>query len=155
MIPVLLLIDCRWWSQYCYWLIVGDDPSIVIDWLQVMILSGCSTVCTTLAEATSQWNLLTVCYGASSPALSNRIRYKMLIIYTYECWLAPSKELKAGKLGNTTLPSNLLGAGKHKSMNIVYCYENIFFIYLLLYPCIPFIFYSWPFQDSNPGPMRL
>ena len=42
--------------------------------MQVMILSGCSTVCTTLAEAASQWNLVTVCYGASSPALSNRDR---------------------------------------------------------------------------------
>ena len=41
---------------------------------KVIIISGCSTVCTTLAEAASQWNLVTVCYGASSPALSNRDR---------------------------------------------------------------------------------
>ena len=45
---------------------------------KVMILSGCSTVCTTLAEAASQWNLVTVCYGASSPALSNRDRFPTL-----------------------------------------------------------------------------
>jgi len=45
---------------------------------KVMILSGCSTVCTTLAEAASQWNLITVCYGASSPALSNRNRFPTL-----------------------------------------------------------------------------
>jgi len=45
---------------------------------KVIILSGCSTVCTTLAEAASQWNLVTVCYGASSPALSNRDRFPTL-----------------------------------------------------------------------------
>merc|ERR1719323_2180073 len=45
---------------------------------KVVILSGCSTVCTTLAEAASQWNLVTVCYGASSPALSNRQRFPTL-----------------------------------------------------------------------------
>ena len=43
-----------------------------------MIISGCSTVCTTLAEAASQWNLVTMCYGASSPALSNRERFPTL-----------------------------------------------------------------------------
>ena len=31
-------------------------------------------MCTPLAEAANQWNLVTVCYGASSPALSNRER---------------------------------------------------------------------------------
>merc|ERR1719422_2492357 len=45
---------------------------------KVIIISGCSTVCTTLAEAASQWNLVTVCYGASSPALSNRERFPTL-----------------------------------------------------------------------------
>ena len=45
---------------------------------KVVIISGCSTVCTTLAEAASQWNLVTVCYGASSPALSNRERFFLI-----------------------------------------------------------------------------
>ena len=45
---------------------------------KVIIISGCSTVCTTLAEAASQWNLVTMCYGASSPALSNRERFPTL-----------------------------------------------------------------------------
>ena len=53
------------------------DNNISSDW-QVIIISGCSTVCTTLAEAASQWNLVTVCYGASSPALSNRERFPTL-----------------------------------------------------------------------------
>ena len=39
---------------------------------KVIMLAGCSTVCTTVAEAAQLWNLVTVCYGASSPALSNR-----------------------------------------------------------------------------------
>ena len=39
---------------------------------KVLLLAGCSTVCTTVAEAARMWNLVTVCYGASSPALSNR-----------------------------------------------------------------------------------
>jgi gamma-aminobutyric acid type B receptor len=45
---------------------------------KVILISGCSTVCTTLAEAANQWNLVTVCYGASSPALSNRERFPTL-----------------------------------------------------------------------------
>ncbi len=39
---------------------------------KVLLLAGCSTVCTTVAEAAQHYNLVTLCYGASSPALSNR-----------------------------------------------------------------------------------
>jgi len=59
-------------GAYALYELIYKDPK------KVMILSGCSTVCTTLAEAASQWNLLTVCYGASSPALSNRDRFPTL-----------------------------------------------------------------------------
>jgi gamma-aminobutyric acid type B receptor len=45
---------------------------------KVLMLAGCSTVCTTVAEAAKMWNLVTVCYGASSPALSNRKRFPTL-----------------------------------------------------------------------------
>ena len=45
---------------------------------KVLLLAGCSTVCTTVAEAAKMWNLVTVCYGASSPALSNRQRFPTL-----------------------------------------------------------------------------
>lgn len=45
---------------------------------KVLLLAGCSTVCTTVAEAARMWNLVTVCYGASSPALSNRKRFPTL-----------------------------------------------------------------------------
>ena len=45
---------------------------------KVILLAGCSTVCTTVAEAAKMWNLVTVCYGASSPALSNRKRFPTL-----------------------------------------------------------------------------
>jgi len=73
-----------------------------------MLLAGCSTVCTTVAEAAKMWNLIVVseicitpewleyihtyfeilylhatapsqlCYGASSPALSDRKRFPTL-----------------------------------------------------------------------------
>lgn len=39
---------------------------------KVLLLAGCSTVCTTVAQTAKLYNLVTVCYGASSPALSNR-----------------------------------------------------------------------------------
>lgn len=71
---------------------------------KLMLLAGCSTVCTTVAEAAKMWNLVVVstqlaslrlkgktillfvtlknlfqlCYGASSPALSDRNRFPTL-----------------------------------------------------------------------------
>ena len=39
---------------------------------KTILLAGCSTVCTTVSEAAQLFNLVTLCYGASSPALSNR-----------------------------------------------------------------------------------
>ncbi|XP_074106858.1 gamma-aminobutyric acid type B receptor subunit 1 isoform X1 [Cotesia typhae] len=45
---------------------------------KLMLLAGCSTVCTTVAEASKMWNLVVLCYGASSPALSDRNRFPTL-----------------------------------------------------------------------------
>ncbi|CAG7718589.1 unnamed protein product [Allacma fusca] len=45
---------------------------------KLILLAGCSTVCTTVAEAAKMWNLVVLCYGASSPALSDRIRFPTL-----------------------------------------------------------------------------
>nr|QRN45425.1 metabotropic GABA-B receptor subtype 1 [Carausius morosus] len=45
---------------------------------KLMLLAGCSTVCTTVAEAAKMWNLVVLCYGASSPALSDRNRFPTL-----------------------------------------------------------------------------
>ncbi|XP_076674724.1 gamma-aminobutyric acid type B receptor subunit 1 isoform X2 [Andrena cerasifolii] len=45
---------------------------------KLMLLAGCSTVCTTVAEAAKMWNLVVLCYGASSPALSDRKRFPTL-----------------------------------------------------------------------------
>ncbi|XP_017882479.1 gamma-aminobutyric acid type B receptor subunit 1 isoform X3 [Ceratina calcarata] len=45
---------------------------------KLMLLAGCSTVCTTVAEAAKMWNLIVLCYGASSPALSDRNRFPTL-----------------------------------------------------------------------------
>ncbi|CAB4065790.1 GABBR [Lepeophtheirus salmonis] len=55
----------------------GKGAAVLYDLLynkpqKVILLAGCSTVCTTVAEAAKMWNLVTICYGASSPALSNR-----------------------------------------------------------------------------------
>jgi len=61
----------------------GKGAAVMYDLLynqpqKVILLAGCSTVCTTVAEAAKMWNLVTVCYGASSPALSNRKRFPTL-----------------------------------------------------------------------------
>ncbi|XP_076280332.1 gamma-aminobutyric acid type B receptor subunit 1 isoform X3 [Lasioglossum baleicum] len=45
---------------------------------KLMLLAGCSTVCTTVAEAAKMWNMVVLCYGASSPALSDRNRFPTL-----------------------------------------------------------------------------
>ncbi|XP_073987605.1 gamma-aminobutyric acid type B receptor subunit 1 isoform X2 [Rhodnius prolixus] len=45
---------------------------------KLMLLAGCSTVCTTVAEAAKMWNIVVLCYGASSPALSDRVRFPTL-----------------------------------------------------------------------------
>lgn len=42
---------------------------------KLMLLGGCSIVCSTVAEAAKMWNLVVISYGSSSPALSNRKRF--------------------------------------------------------------------------------
>lgn len=42
---------------------------------KIMVLSGCSSVSTFVAQAANMWNLIVLAYGASSPALSNRERF--------------------------------------------------------------------------------
>ncbi|XP_068233244.1 gamma-aminobutyric acid type B receptor subunit 1 isoform X1 [Palaemon carinicauda] len=42
---------------------------------KLMLLGGCSTVCTTIAEAAKMWNLVVLSYGSSSPALADRKRF--------------------------------------------------------------------------------
>ncbi|CAG0886915.1 unnamed protein product [Darwinula stevensoni] len=58
----------------------GLGASVMYDLLynpptKLLLLGGCSTVCTTVAEAAKMWNLLVLSYGASSPALSDRTRF--------------------------------------------------------------------------------
>ena len=55
----------------------GRGAAVMYDLLyrtpqKTILLAGCSTVCTTVSEAAQLFNLVTLCYGASSPALSNR-----------------------------------------------------------------------------------
>ncbi|XP_065574431.1 gamma-aminobutyric acid type B receptor subunit 1-like isoform X2 [Artemia franciscana] len=49
-----------------------NDPT------KVLLLAGCSTVSTTIAESAKMWNLLVVSFGGSSPALSDRARFPTL-----------------------------------------------------------------------------
>lgn len=42
---------------------------------KVIMVCGCSTVCSIVAESANMWNLIVVGYGASSPALSDRSRF--------------------------------------------------------------------------------
>lgn len=43
--------------------------------IKLLILGGCSIVCSTVAETAKMYNLVVVGYGSSSPALSNRDRF--------------------------------------------------------------------------------
>lgn len=42
---------------------------------KVILVCGCSTVCSIVAESAYMWNLIVVGYGSSSPALSDRSRF--------------------------------------------------------------------------------
>src|SRR5271163_1183948 len=44
----------------------------------LMLMAGCSLVTTHVAEAAPEWNLVVLSYGASSPALSDRVRFPTL-----------------------------------------------------------------------------
>uniref|UniRef100_A0A3B3BNY8 Gamma-aminobutyric acid (GABA) B receptor, 1b n=1 Tax=Oryzias melastigma TaxID=30732 RepID=A0A3B3BNY8_ORYME len=43
--------------------------------IKVVLMPGCSSVSTLVAEAARMWNLIVLSYGSSSPALSNRQRF--------------------------------------------------------------------------------
>ncbi|KAL6099252.1 gabbr1 [Pungitius sinensis] len=43
--------------------------------LKIVLMPGCSSVSTLVAEASRMWNLIVLSYGSSSPALSNRQRF--------------------------------------------------------------------------------
>ncbi|KAI1308651.1 Gamma-aminobutyric acid type B receptor subunit 1 [Halotydeus destructor] len=43
--------------------------------IKLLVLGGCSIVCSTVAETAKMYNLVVVGYGSSSPALSNRKRF--------------------------------------------------------------------------------
>lgn len=42
---------------------------------KVILVCGCSTVCSIVAESANMWNLIVIGYGSSSPALSDRVRF--------------------------------------------------------------------------------
>lgn len=42
---------------------------------KLLVIGGCSTVCSTVAETAKMYNLVVVGYGSSSPALSDRSRF--------------------------------------------------------------------------------
>ncbi|XP_075434107.1 gamma-aminobutyric acid type B receptor subunit 1 isoform X5 [Ascaphus truei] len=45
------------------------------DPIKIMLMPGCSSVSTLVAEAARMWHLIVLSYGSSSPALSNRQRF--------------------------------------------------------------------------------
>ncbi|XP_043940284.1 gamma-aminobutyric acid type B receptor subunit 1-like [Protopterus annectens] len=55
-------------TKFLYELIYQKPPKIVL-------MPGCSSVSTLVAEAAPIWNLVVLSYGSSSPALSNRQRF--------------------------------------------------------------------------------
>ncbi|XP_072497619.1 gamma-aminobutyric acid type B receptor subunit 1 isoform X3 [Notamacropus eugenii] len=55
-------------TKYLYELLYNDP-------IKIILLPGCSSVSTLVAEAARMWNLIVLSYGSSSPALSNRQRF--------------------------------------------------------------------------------
>uniref|UniRef100_A0A4W4GVF3 G-protein coupled receptors family 3 profile domain-containing protein n=1 Tax=Electrophorus electricus TaxID=8005 RepID=A0A4W4GVF3_ELEEL len=58
----------------------GEATKILYDLLytdpiKIVLMPGCSSVSTLVAEAARMWNLIVFSYGSSSPALSNRQRF--------------------------------------------------------------------------------
>ncbi|XP_018088676.1 gamma-aminobutyric acid type B receptor subunit 1 isoform X2 [Xenopus laevis] len=55
-------------TRYLYELLYNDP-------IKIMLMPGCSSVSTLVAEAARMWHLIVLSYGSSSPALSNRQRF--------------------------------------------------------------------------------
>ncbi|XP_078501823.1 gamma-aminobutyric acid type B receptor subunit 1 [Lissotriton helveticus] len=55
-------------TKYLYELLYNDP-------IKIMLMPGCSSVSTLVAEAARMWHLIVLSYGSSSPALSNRQRF--------------------------------------------------------------------------------
>ncbi|XP_030637490.1 gamma-aminobutyric acid type B receptor subunit 1 isoform X2 [Chanos chanos] len=58
----------------------GEATKLLYDLLytepiKIVLMPGCSSVSTLVAEAARMWNLVVLSYGSSSPALSNRQRF--------------------------------------------------------------------------------
>uniref|UniRef100_A0A8C2F8D6 Gamma-aminobutyric acid (GABA) B receptor, 1a n=1 Tax=Cyprinus carpio TaxID=7962 RepID=A0A8C2F8D6_CYPCA len=58
----------------------GEATKLLYDLLytepiKIVLMPGCSSVSTLVAEAARMWNLIVFSYGSSSPALSNRQRF--------------------------------------------------------------------------------
>uniref|UniRef100_G3N5N2 G-protein coupled receptors family 3 profile domain-containing protein n=1 Tax=Gasterosteus aculeatus aculeatus TaxID=481459 RepID=G3N5N2_GASAC len=58
----------------------GEATKLLYDLLytepiKIVLMPGCSSVSTLVAEASRMWNLIVLSYGSSSPALSNRQRF--------------------------------------------------------------------------------
>ncbi|XP_017337959.2 gamma-aminobutyric acid type B receptor subunit 1 isoform X1 [Ictalurus punctatus] len=58
----------------------GEATKLLYDLLytepiKIVLMPGCSSVSTLVAEAARMWNLIVLSYGSSSPALSNRRRF--------------------------------------------------------------------------------
>nr|XP_023854377.1 gamma-aminobutyric acid type B receptor subunit 1-like [Salvelinus alpinus] len=58
----------------------GEATKLLYDLLytepiKMVLMPGCSSVSTLVAEAARMWNLIVLSYGSSSPALSNRQRF--------------------------------------------------------------------------------
>uniref|UniRef100_A0A8C7S648 Gamma-aminobutyric acid (GABA) B receptor, 1a n=1 Tax=Oncorhynchus mykiss TaxID=8022 RepID=A0A8C7S648_ONCMY len=58
----------------------GESTKLLYDLLytepiKTVLMPGCSSVSTLVAEAARMWNLIVLSYGSSSPALSNRNRF--------------------------------------------------------------------------------
>jgi len=70
-------LDVKWNNSQCE---PGLGASVMYDLLynppqKLMLLCGCSVVCTTVGEAAKMWNLVVLSFGSSSPALSDRDRF--------------------------------------------------------------------------------
>eukprot|EP00071_Canis_lupus_P036682 XP_022270239.1 gamma-aminobutyric acid type B receptor subunit 1 [Canis lupus familiaris] len=67
-VPLSIQCDPGQATKYLYELLYNDP-------IKIILMPGCSSVSTLVAEAARMWNLIVLSYGSSSPALSNRQRF--------------------------------------------------------------------------------
>lgn len=74
--PIFSVLTVKFWWQCNPGLASSVLYNLIYSpTIKLLVIGGCSTVCSTVAETAKMYNLIVVGYGSSSPALSDRSRF--------------------------------------------------------------------------------